>query len=414
MTESVAVGANQTAGMDFVGLAPFLRMSIAGEDFLPQTREMLAAAKIAENDANLWMNLATALLCLNEHKLGLAAQAQAIGMQRTYFLPALQQPAAARRLILCMAGDLSAKAPIDCLLENMDVDLYFHYVSPRTLLDYPLPEHDAVFIAISASDESAPLFGPLAAVLADWPKPVINLPQCVPTTERRSASLLLQDAPGLEICQAHRVDRATLESLVAGEQSLEDLLPGHSFPVIIRPVGSHGGRGLDRLDTLQAIPAYLAVESDEEFFVSRYVDYRNADGLFRKYRVALVDGLPYPCNMAVSSHWMVHYVNAEMYESQQRRDEEAQFFEHFGAFARRHEAAFAAIAERTGLDYVGIDCSETQDGRLLVFEIDHAMVVHAMDSEELFPHKQVHMQKVREAFRRMLLLRVAAQAPATV
>ena len=30
------------------------------------------------------------------------------------------------------------------------------------------------------------------------------------------------------------------------------------IPLIIRPVGSHGGRGLDRLDTLQAIHDYLA------------------------------------------------------------------------------------------------------------------------------------------------------------
>lgn len=404
---AVAESGQTAGGMDFVGLAPFLRMSIAGEDFLPQTREMLAAAQTRQDDASLWMNLATALLCLNEHRLGLAAQAQAIEMRRTYLLPAIQQPPAVRVLVLCMAGDLSANAPIDCLLENMDVDLYFHYVSPNTLLNCPLPEHDAVFVAISASDESAPLFGPLAAILADWPKPVINLPQCVPTTERRAASLLLQDAPGLLICQAHRADRAMLESVASGEQKLAELFPGHEFPVIVRPVGSHGGRGLDRLDTPQAIPAYLAGETDEEFFVSRYIDYRNADGLFRKYRVVLVDGVPYACHMAVSSHWMVHYVNAEMYENPQRRGEEAWFFEHFDEFVTRHQAALSAIAERTGLDYVGIDCSETPDGSLLVFEIDHAMVVHAMDSETLFPHKQVHMQKVRDAFRSMLLQRVA-------
>jgi len=96
-----------------------------------------------------------------------------------------------------------------------------------------------------------------------------------------------------------------------------------------------------------------------------------------------------------------------MYENPQRRGEEAWFFEHFDEFVTRHQAALSAIAERTGLDYVGIDCSETPDGSLLVFEIDHAMVVHAMDSETLFPHKQVHMQKVRDAFRSMLLQRVA-------
>ena len=38
-----------------------------------------------------------------------------------------------------------------------------------------------------------------------------------------------------------------------------------------------------------------------------------------------------------------------------------------------------------GLEYYSIDCGETRDGRLLVFEIDSGAVVHAMDPVELFP-----------------------------
>jgi hypothetical protein len=71
----------------------------------------------------------------------------------------------------------------------------------------------------------------------------------------------------------------------------------------------------------------------------------------------------------------------------------------FDDFAQRHQAALAAIACRTQLDYLCIDCAETPDGQLLVFEIDHAMVVHAMDLEEQFPYKQPHMLKVKNAFR---------------
>ena len=45
-----------------------------------------------------------------------------------------------------------------------------------------------------------------------------------------------------------------------------------------------------------------------------------------------------------------------------------------------------------------VDCAETPSGELLIFDIDHAMVVHAMDTEALFPYKQVHMLKVKQAF----------------
>ncbi|MFN3398189.1 MAG: hypothetical protein ACK4ZS_06605 [Sulfurimicrobium sp.] len=57
---------------------------------------------------------------------------------------------------------------------------------------------------------------------------------------------------------------------------------------------------------------------------------------------------------------------------------------------------------RAGLDYLGIDCGESPDGKLLVFEADSNMIVHAMDPVDLFPYKQAQMQKVFAAFRAML------------
>jgi hypothetical protein len=55
-----------------------------------------------------------------------------------------------------------------------------------------------------------------------------------------------------------------------------------------------------------------------------------------------------------------------------------------------------------GLDYVLFDGAETQAGELLIFEIDHVMVVHAMDPVELFPYKQEPIQQIQNAFRQLL------------
>jgi hypothetical protein len=49
-----------------------------------------------------------------------------------------------------------------------------------------------------------------------------------------------------------------------------------------------------------------------------------------------------------------------------------------------------------------VDCSELPDGRLLIFEADIAMVIHSIDSAELFPYKHVQMAKVFTAFREMI------------
>jgi glutathione synthase/RimK-type ligase-like ATP-grasp enzyme len=171
-----------------------------------------------------------------------------------------------------------------------------------------------------------------------------------------------------------------------------------AFPIIARPVGSQAGHDLDRIANAEELAVYLERVPAEEFYVSPFIDYSGADGQFRKVRVALLDGVPYVSHMAVSSHWMVHYLNAGMYEDAAKRREEEAFMDRFDQFVQRHAAALRAIHQRSGLDYLCIDCAETRDGELLIFEIDHVMVVHSMDSLELFPFKHVHMAKLRHAF----------------
>jgi glutathione synthase/RimK-type ligase-like ATP-grasp enzyme len=92
-----------------------------------------------------------------------------------------------------------------------------------------------------------------------------------------------------------------------------------------------------------------------------------------------------------------------MVESAEKRAEEERVMADFDSnFARRHAEALRVISERVGLDYLGIDCGETADGELLIFEIDSCMIVHAIDPVDVFPYKQPQMRKVFDAFRRML------------
>ena len=74
-------------------------------------------------------------------------------------------------------------------------------------------------------------------------------------------------------------------------------------------------------------------------------------------------------------------------------------------FGVRHRRSLAEIDRRIGLDYYSIDCAETIDGQLLVFELDNGAVVHSMDSVDLFPYKGPQMEFVFAAFRKMLRTR---------
>jgi glutathione synthase/RimK-type ligase-like ATP-grasp enzyme len=394
----------------YLGLAPFLRMSIAGTDLQPIGQEMLARAGNDVEDANLWMNLSILLQCLGQRDLGLAVQAQALALKRIYHLAASEQPAKLRLLMLMVPGDLAANTPLECLLENGDIDLDLYYVTPGAPLALPLPEHDALIVAMSESDENRALLRSLERALADWPKPVINAPRHIPAVGRDVASALLQNVPGLRMPPTLRATRVELQDMATGVAHLSVLFKGCDFPIILRPVGSQAGRDLAKIEGPEDIARYLSRVKEADFYLSRFIDYSGKDGYFRKMRVALIDGQPFACHMAVSVNWMIHYVNAGMYEEAWKRAEEVSFMAHFVDFAQRHQVALDAIAQRTQLDYLFIDCAETPDGQLLVFEIDHAMVVHAMDLEDQFPYKQTHMLKVKNAFRDYLI-RLTAGSP---
>ncbi|HCI14438.1 MAG: hypothetical protein A2063_07275 [Gallionellales bacterium GWA2_60_142] len=397
----------------FRGLAPFLRISIAGADLRSVGQELLDLANNNADDAHLWMNLSIAMQCLGQRDIGLSIQQQALDMQRIYRIPASEQPAKFRLLMLMAAGDLSANTPLECLLENSDIDLILYYITPGDPLALPIPEHDALLVAISEVELNRDLLESLAQPLAQWPKPVINAPMHILSTERSVASALLQDAPGVLIPPTLHASREVLLDIAAGTASLPELSGGIDFPIILRPHDSQAGRDLDKISSLDEMAAYLArVTGDEEFFLSRFIDYSGADGLFRKFRITVIDGAAFACHMAVSSHWMVHYVNAGMYEDARKREEEAAFMTHFNDFAQRHRVALDAVHRRLGLDYFCIDCAESPDGRLQIFEADHVMVVHAMDPEDMFPYKQIHIRKVQRAFRDYLFRLTATTAEA--
>jgi hypothetical protein len=405
-------------GLDYVGLAPFLRASIAGRDLRLLTEHMLQRLDEDAANPNLLMNLSIAAQCLNQMELGLEFQKEALALQRSYTVPATQQPARLRLLVLVTAGNIQSNTPLDCLLEASDIELIFHYVSAGADLLAPVPAHDLLFVGISDSDANRGLLQDLGRVLEGWRQPVLNAPRYLPFTGRDQASALLQDIPHLVVPVTQRVSQAQLQALADGRCSLSTLLQGCAFPVIVRPVGSQAGVDLQKIDDGADLQSYLAKvgtkagveDGAKDFFIAPFIDYGDASGHFRKIRIALIGGQAFVCHMAVSTHWMIHYVNAGMYAEEWKRRDEARFMQDFAQFASRHQAALAAISQRMQLEYLVMDCAQTRDGDLLLFEIDHGGVVHAMDVESLFPYKNAHILKAKQAFCALLHSRLPQTA----
>lgn len=401
-----------------IGLPHLMRLAVSGADLGPLGTALIARA--GENprtaNANALMDLSTVLQLRGNPELSLDIQSQAIALQQIYSPPMcrgqVDRNMSGLRLLAIMGpGDLMANSPIEFLLEDADVALDIVYVTPELDLPDVLPVHDVLFIAIAESEPNIPLLNRIATAVSSWPVPVLNCPERIALLSRDNNCALLRSVSGVDMPVTVRVARPLLEKAGRKEVRMSAILGDGDFPVIVRPVDSHAGKGLAKLDTASDIEAYLGSLSNSEFYVSRYVDYRSKDGQFRKYRIVLIDGCPFVCHMGISSHWMIHYLNAGMAESAEKRAEEAQFMANFDTcFAVRHAAAFRAINERSGLDYVGIDCAESADGRLLIFELDSCMIVHAIDPVDIFPYKQPQMKKVFAAFQQMLLLHAAGKS----
>ena len=378
-----------------MGFASLLRMNASD---LTGLINSLAAKPV---DADTLMLLSKIFLIMGEREFGLELQAKALSMQRLFYLPATT--ASIRLLAIMRPGDMTDNTPLDFLLEGSDVSLDMLYVSPALPLPEVLPDHDVLFVAIGESDENLPLLKEIEGHLESITQRVLNAPDKIPRQARNLASALLKDAKGVAIPVTARVSRAMLEEIGAGSRAITDFLADGAFPVIVRPLGAHAGRGLMKLDDAAAVSHYLQTVAESDFYVAPFTDYRSPDGLFRKYRVVLIDGHAYACHMAISDHWMIHFKNAGMAETAWKREEEALFMSTFDEeFAVRHKNAFNDIGERMGLDYLVIDCSETSVGELLIFEVDSGGFVHATDPCEIFPYKEIQMKKVFNAFRKML------------
>lgn len=386
-----------------LGLAPLLRANLAGQDLAPLCQSLLQRAAADADDACALLDAGLILQFHGNPELALQLQREALRLRRHYVFPAKSAPRL--RLLAFMApGDLMANVPIECLLEDSDIELHLYYAMLDDVDFAEIPEHDVLFVALSDTEANRPILDAWLPLLAEWPRPVLNKPQHIGNVGRDVAARLLADLPGVAMPPTLRVCRALLERIAAAPAPASQLLGGIDFPLLVRPVDSHAGHDLHKVDNAAELASALASIAGDELFVAPFIDYRSADGQFRKYRVVLVDGQPFAVHMGISSHWMIHYLNAGMADDAAKRAEEAAFMASFDtAFAVRHAAALAGIGERIGLDYLGIDCAETADGRLLVFEVDHAMVVHAMDPVDLYPYKPATMHKLFAAFRAMLL-----------
>jgi tetratricopeptide (TPR) repeat protein len=262
-----------------------------------------------------------------------------------------------------------------------------------------LPHYDLVFNAMGDANLTGDTAGAVAKFLQVCTKPLLNHPDKVARTARNALPDLLVGIDNLLVPPVWRF---------ADRDQWPPSMETH-LPLLTRPVHTQGGIGL-ALSTDAAQLAACRAGQSGPLYAAGYVDYRSADAWFRKYRVIFIDREPYPYHMAISQHWIVHYDTAGMKDHPWKLEEEKRFLEHpeavLGAAGMQ---ALRAIGARMDLDYAGIDFSIMPDRRLLVFEANPTMLVHPEIDAGVLGHKNIHVQRIYDAFEN-LLQRAAALA----
>jgi tetratricopeptide (TPR) repeat protein/glutathione synthase/RimK-type ligase-like ATP-grasp enzyme len=338
-------------------------------------------------------------------KLGHADEALACFRRAQVLRPLTSLPAAIAGpdfSILVLIAPGAGNTPYRYLIGKSCYESHFHALLPGVAPDIELlgRHGDVVVNLISDVDQGRDILERGAALVARLQKPVVNHPHKILSTGR---DVIAQKLSAIARCHVPRTVRCGRHDVAATAESL-------GFPLLLRTPGTHGGDAFEKIDD-DAIVAFVTQHPADEYYATEFVDYRSADGYFRKYRMILVDGEALPYHLAIADQWKIHHFRTEMGKHPWMQREEQAFLDHPGAvFGPAHEAALGEIARIVGLELFGVDCSLDRNGNLLIFEVNASMLIH--DDNADFAYKAPHVARIKAAFDAMLARRaLAARVP---
>jgi tetratricopeptide (TPR) repeat protein len=311
-------------------------------------------------------------------------------------IPAAASPPAFRVLFVFAPG--AGNTPFEYLIDGAPFES--HILSALNDVEYDferLRKHaDVVVNLVCSAELGGEILGTVQTLAERIGRPVLNPPQRIRQTDRASVSTRLASTPGCLVPPARRFTRAEL--LHALDEDSGASLP---YPLVVRPSGTHGGEDFEKMDSRAELAAFLGNLDLPDYYVTPFVDYRSADGHFRKYRFIFVGDEILPYHLAIDTRWKVHHVTTSMAGSRWMQDEEQAFLDApWRVFSGAQQAALRAIKDAIGLDYFGIDCSLMPDGAVVVFEVNASMLVHNNDKH--FPYKTGAVERIKRAFHALL------------
>ena len=311
--------------------------------------------------------------------------------------------------LLILTSALEGNIPWRLLV---DQSLFQSTIVTVEYLDRPLEidfaAYPLIFNAIGDADLCRSGLETANRLVAKMQSTAINAPAAVLRTGRLANARRLSQLPGVIAPRMTNVSKTDIRSGQALKQLARN---GWAFPLLLRASGFHGGNHFVRVEASDALRKVAEALPGDPLLAVEWLDSRNEDALFRKYRVMAIDGVLYPLHMAVSTQWKVHYFSSDMEKNLPYREEEHTFLRDFtAALGASAISGLERIAQTLELDYCGIDFGLDKSGRVLLYEANATMAIVPPNHEKHWDYKRASIEKALAAAQDMFAKRIALQA----
>ena len=268
-----------------------------------------------------------------------------------------------------IAFDLLGTVGVLPYLSRARFSLAVHYLEPGGVEPAGLAP-GALLNHVAEPDSCSETLGMVERIVAKAGRPCFNHPTAIGGTTRDEVSRVLSGIEGLKVPKTIRVREPTGAEM---RNTIERA--GLAFPVLIRVAGLHLGMSLMKVDTpdqIEALCGTLERDDRSSLYVTEFCDFASADGLYRKFRIAVVGGEIFLRHLYIGASWLIHRART----ISGTEPEERAFLDSFDAqWVPLLTPMFRQIGRRLGLDFFGVDCNIDPSGRVLLFEANACMKI---------------------------------------
>lgn len=308
--------------------------------------------------------------------------------------------------LLLLVSTSSANTPFERMIDSRTFLVHKLTVEGAGRLS-SLPEHRLAVNAVGDVDASPEGVDFARRTLARSHAPVVNHPDHIASTGRRQNAQRLANIPGVQVARIERVERETLSDPAAASRLTA---MGFQWPLLLRSIGYHTGEHFVRVEAAAQLSHTARKLPGRDLFVMAFLDLRNAQGSYTKFRMMMVGGKLYPLHAVVSAAWKVHFFSADMGKDAAYRELDALFLEQPQmVVGERAMTQLHAIATELDLDYGGIDFSIDAEGNVVVFEANATMVLAQPGTDAMWDYRRPAVANITAAVHDLLLAKSAVR-----